>query len=92
MSFSGNPRRGARRRVAPPTRRRVLALLASCRDGCTEAIMLAHGFSIDMMVELVNAGLATARPERVRAGSKTIDVARLRITDKGRQVLVGARK
>jgi hypothetical protein len=35
-------------------------LLASCRDGCTEAIMLAHGFSIDMMVELVNAGLATA--------------------------------
>jgi hypothetical protein len=25
-------------------------LLASCRDGCTEEIMLAHGFTIDMMV------------------------------------------
>jgi hypothetical protein len=24
--------------------RRALELLASCRDGCTEAIMLAHGF------------------------------------------------
>jgi hypothetical protein len=27
------------------TRRRGLELLASCRDGCTEAIVLAHGFS-----------------------------------------------
>jgi hypothetical protein len=26
--------------------------------------MLAHGFSIDMMVELVNAGLARARGRR----------------------------
>jgi hypothetical protein len=26
--------------------------------------MLAHGFSIDMMVELVNAGLASASTER----------------------------
>jgi hypothetical protein len=33
----------------------VLELLASCRDGCTDAITLAHGFSIEMMVELVNA-------------------------------------
>jgi hypothetical protein len=24
-----------------------LELLAACRDGCTEALMLAHGFSID---------------------------------------------
>jgi hypothetical protein len=30
-------------------------LLASCRDGCTEAIMLAHGFTIPLMVELVRA-------------------------------------
>jgi len=34
-------------------------LLAASRDGCTEAIMLAHGFSIDLMVELINAGLAS---------------------------------
>jgi hypothetical protein len=47
-----------------PDRRRALELLASCRDGCTEAMMLAHGFTIDMMVELVNAGLATATAER----------------------------
>jgi hypothetical protein len=49
-------------------RRRALELLASCRDGCTEAIMLAHGFTIDMLVELVRAGLATATSELVVAG------------------------
>jgi hypothetical protein len=34
--------------------------------------MLAHGFSIDMMVELVNAGLASATTERVVAGGLKI--------------------
>jgi hypothetical protein len=58
-----------RRRGPKPDRRRALELLASCRDGCTEAIMLAHGFSIDMMVELMNAGLATAKTERVLAAA-----------------------
>ncbi len=33
-------------------RRRALELLAASRNGCTEALMLAHDFSIDMMVEL----------------------------------------
>jgi hypothetical protein len=43
-----------------PDRRRALALLAACRDGCTEAMMLAHGVTIGQVVELVNAGLASA--------------------------------
>jgi hypothetical protein len=68
-------------------RRRALELLASCPDSCPEAIMLAHGFSIDLMVELVRDGLATAKAERVVAGRRTIEVARVRITDAGRRVL-----
>jgi hypothetical protein len=36
------------------------------------------------MVELVRAGLATATAERVVAGSRKIEVARVRITDAGR--------
>jgi hypothetical protein len=51
MSSVGNPRRNARKRNAPATRRRALELLASSRDGCTEAIMLAHGFTVEQMVE-----------------------------------------
>jgi hypothetical protein len=62
-------------------------LLASSRDGCTEAIMLAHGFTIPQMAELVRAGLATATAERVVAGGRTIEVARVRITATGREAL-----
>jgi hypothetical protein len=79
----------SRRRLPKPDRRRALELLASCRDGCTEAIMLAHGFTIAQMVELVRAGLATATAERVVAGGRTIEVARVRITDAGRRLLIG---
>jgi hypothetical protein len=75
------------RGISKPDRRRALELLASCRDGCTEAIMLAHGFTIPLMVELVRAGLASAQAERVRAGSKTIEVARMRINEAGRRAL-----
>jgi len=36
---------------SPTNRRRALELLAASRDGCTEAIMLAHGFAPELMVE-----------------------------------------
>ena len=49
--------------------------------------MLAHGFTIPQMVELVRAGLASASSERVRAGREVIEVARVRITDAGRRAL-----
>jgi hypothetical protein len=38
-------------------------LLAGSRDGCTEAIMLAHGFKIDFLVDLING----SRPRRPSA-------------------------
>jgi hypothetical protein len=89
MSSVGNPRRNARKRNPPATRRRALELLAASRDGCTEAIMLAHGFTIDLMVDLVRAGLASATTERVVAGGRPIEVATMRITHKGRAALAG---
>jgi len=49
--------------------------------------MLAHGFTIPQMVELVRAGLATA--ERMVAGGKSIEIARVRITEEGRRALGG---
>jgi hypothetical protein len=76
-----------RRRLPKPDRRRALELLASCRDGCAEAIMLAHGFTVAQMVELVRDGLATATAERVVAGNRTIEIARVRITEAGRRAL-----
>jgi hypothetical protein len=67
-------------------------LLASSRDGCTEAIMLAHGFSIDMMVELVNGGLASVTAERMVVGRERIEVAVVRITEAGRRALAAAKR
>lgn len=72
-------------------RRRTLELLASCRDGCTEAVMLAHGFTVEQMVDLVRAGLVTATAERVVMGPRGIEVARVKITEAGRRALEGTK-
>jgi hypothetical protein len=71
-------------RLPNSTRRRALLLLASCPDGCTEAVMLAHGFTVEQFGELVRTGLATATPERVVTGSRSAEVARMHITEAGR--------
>jgi hypothetical protein len=53
--------------------------------------MKAHGFTVEQMVELVRAGLATATQQRVRAGRTRMEVPTLRITDAGRRALAGAK-
>jgi hypothetical protein len=77
----------SRKRRANTTRRRVLELLDASREGCTEAVMLAHGFTVDMLIELVTARLATAQTERMVAGGRRVEVIRFRITEAGRQAL-----
>jgi hypothetical protein len=61
------------RATPKPIAGRALELFASCRAGCTEAMVLAHGFSIERMVERVNAGLATTH----KAGSHRSKEAQL---------------
>jgi hypothetical protein len=75
------------RRFPKPDRRRALELLAACPDGCTEAILAAHGFTTTAIVGLVRAGLASATSKRVVAGSRTMEVSTVRITDAGRRAL-----
>jgi hypothetical protein len=59
------------RRHPKPDRRRTLELLAtSPQEGCSEAIMLTRGFTVDQLVELVRDGLATATPQRVKVGAQ----------------------
>jgi hypothetical protein len=53
--------------------------------------MLARGFTIEQLVELVPAGLATATAQRIRAGGKVMEVATLRITEAGRYALAEQR-
>jgi hypothetical protein len=49
--------------------------------------MLAHGFTIPQMVELVSAGLATVHTDHIVAGGRTLEVARVKVNDAGRQAL-----
>jgi hypothetical protein len=71
----------------PATRRRALELLAASRDGCTEAVMIAHGFTVQQMVALVRAGLASAHSQRMVAGNKPTDITIVKITVAGRRAL-----
>jgi hypothetical protein len=46
-----------------PDRRRALELLVASRDGCTEAMLRAHGFSVRQIVDLVRL-VGCAQPAR----------------------------
>src|SRR5258708_18334377 len=70
-----------------PDRRRALEVLAGSRYGYTKAILRAHGFSIEMIIELVKAGLATTKRERMVADGRQTGVVRVRITEAGQQAL-----
>jgi hypothetical protein len=76
-----------RRGVPKPDRHRALELLAASPDGCTEAIMLAHGFTVELLVDLCIAELAIATPERMVAGGRAVEVVRMKITEAGRRAL-----
>jgi hypothetical protein len=54
--------------------------------------MLAHGFTAELLDDLVRDGLATAASGIMYAGKRPITVTRLRITDIGRQALAGTQR
>jgi hypothetical protein len=70
-----------------PDRRRALELLAASPDGCTEALMFANGFTAELLVDLVRAGLASAHAERMVTDGKMAEVARVKISEAGWQTL-----
>jgi hypothetical protein len=65
--------------------KRALSVLAGSPTGCTEAIMLAHGFAVTLLARLVIDGLASAKSEAVHANGRSIKVIRMRITAEGRR-------
>jgi hypothetical protein len=71
-----------------PDERRLLELLADSAEGCTDALLMARGFKLDVLISVVSAEFATALPERTLAAGKPVDGTRVRITDAGRRALV----
>jgi hypothetical protein len=54
-------------------------------------VMLAHGFTIEQLVELVRAGLATATAQRVRADGQRSKWQPCGLPDAGRRALAKAK-
>jgi hypothetical protein len=82
------PRRPALRPMSLTTAHRsALLILADCPEGCPEALLLAHGFTVDTLCALVGAGLTTATTVQMIAGGKMIEVTRVKITAAGRHAL-----
>ena len=54
-----------RRKRVLNVRHRALELIAANPDGCTEAILAAESIPADVLIELVQSGLAIAK-ERTR--------------------------
>ena len=79
-----------RERHLSAKQRWALEILAAAGvRGRTGATLLAHGFSVDMLADLVHDGLATAHRQTMRIGRRKIQIARTRITDAGRRALEG---
>jgi hypothetical protein len=73
------------------TRDQCLALrrLADVPRGIAETLLLAHGFSRELIAALVLFGLATVVTDAVRIGEQTIKVDLVMITDAGRKAIEG---
>lgn len=69
--------------------RRALRRLAHVPRGIAETLVLAHGFSRELIAGLVLFGLATVSTDVVRIGEQTIKVDVVIITDAGRRAIEG---
>ena len=65
----------------------ALRLLAENPGGCTAARMVAHGFILEVLIELIVAGLATTQTEQMGRASQPMGRTHFRITEAGRRAL-----
>jgi hypothetical protein len=70
-------------------RNRALRLLAENPDGCTAARRVAHGFILELLIELIVAALDSRqrRPRQVERTSQPIGRTHFRNTEAGRRAL-----
>ena len=72
------------KRQVIPNWRGALELLAGSADGCTEALLFAHGFTEATIAGLIDTGLVVATTKRVSAGRGNVDLTWFKITGRGR--------
>jgi hypothetical protein len=70
-----------------PDERHALQRLADVPRGIAKTLMLAHGFTDELIAGLVLNGLATVIPDIARIGKHTIEIELVMITDAGRKAI-----
>jgi hypothetical protein len=65
-------------------------LLARSPTGCTETLMLAHGFSDEVLGRLVSDGFASSQRGALLAGQRHLTVRWMKITGLGRAAISDA--
>jgi hypothetical protein len=70
--------------------RRALQLLVDAQNGMTDAALSTRGFSPTLIVGLVGAGYAEAKPRTMKAAGKTFAFMRFVITSAGRRAIEGS--
>ena len=81
--------------TAPPRRpslsveqRRALEMLnRSPRSGCTNTLLLAHGFSLAMLIGLIRDQLVQVETKIVTGPGRKTEIVRFRITAAGRRAI-----
>ena len=72
-----------------PDHRRVLKILAKAPRGRDVNVLLTRGFRFETLADLVRTGLVRVRLDTVKQRGQPVEVARLRITDDGREAIEG---
>ena len=70
-----------------PDERNALQRLADVPRGIAKTLMLAHGFTQELIDGLARKGLATVVPDMARIGKQTIEIELVMITDTGRKAI-----
>ncbi|HLK82337.1 MAG TPA: hypothetical protein VKT99_12705 [Xanthobacteraceae bacterium] len=70
-----------------PDECRALQRLADVPRGIAKTLMLAYGFTDELIARLVLNGVATVVPDIARIGTQTIEIELVTITDAGRQAI-----
>src|SRR5260370_14366927 len=88
---AGQPTKDTAMSLTTEQRRALAVLTSTGLNGASQASLMAHGFCVSMIAGLVKRGLATVAREKVRAGSRLVDVGKVRITAAGRDALATER-
>jgi hypothetical protein len=69
--------------------RHALKQIADAPQGCSVAMLLAHGFESELIAALLESGVAKAEVEAATVGDHRRPIRRLWITEAGTRLLVG---